>query len=267
MTGSGTETDPFVVDNWADYQQIYGQYVYIEWDNNAKNKVIDFDKIQPDGFTTQIKFSRNTKYNGWKFKNLFTMYKDPLSFGNSGGVLDGFILENFYWIMPTSTVECTLLTFETNYSYVSTMTNCVISGKIESQGKCRLTNAHFYESSANIGVNSANFTLTNRNVRNSDIILDVTAQTVNLTSENILNSRFSGKISAENPVICGNSASGYNVFDVVSNQPAEYIGMGIMVYNSDKMTASGSGNHRPCTTEQLKNPDYLNSIRFPIGVD
>ncbi|MDE6035894.1 MAG: hypothetical protein K2G36_08310 [Ruminococcus sp.] len=267
MTGTGKQNDPYVVDNWTDYQKIYGKSVYIEWDNNFKNKVIDFDKIQPNGFTTQIKFSRYTKFNGWKFTNLYIIHQSPLSFGDAGGVLDGFILENFYWIMPETILECTLLTFEQLYSSISTMKNCVISGKIESQGECRLTNAHICESSANIGVNSAKFTLTNRNVRNSDIILDATGQSVNLTSENILNSRISGKITAENPIICGNSASGYNVFDVVSNQPAEYVGRGIMVYNSDKMTASGTGHHIACTTEQIINPEHLNSIRFPIGVD
>ena len=268
MTGSGTANNPYIVDNWADYQQVYGKSVYIEWDNGADNKIINFNEIQPDSFTTQIKFSRYTKFNGWKFTNLFTMYQNPLSFGDAGSIIDSFILENFYWIMPETTLECTLLNFENNFSYVSTMKNCVISGKIESTGKCRLiTNGHFYESSANISVNSANFMLTNNNIRNADIILDTTCQSMSLTSGNILNSRISGTIMAESPIICGNSSSGYNVFDVVSNQPAEYVGQGIMVYNSDKMTVSGTGNHVPCTTEQLKNAEYLQSIRFPIGVD
>lgn len=267
MTGTGTAEDPYIVDNWADYRQIYKESAHIEWDGEAENKVIDFNEIQPDGFTSQIKFSRYTKFNGWKFKNLFTMSNSPLSFGTAGGTLEGFILENFYWIPPAPNTECVFLSFESNYGSVSTLKNCVISGKIEAQCKCRLTSGHFCESSANIAVNSGDFTVFSHSVRNSEIILDVSAPTVNFTSESIRNSRFSGKIIADNPVICGNETSGYNVFNILSTQPAEYSGKGIMVYNSDKMTAIGTGNHKPCTSGQLKNPEYLNSIRFPIGVD
>ena len=267
MTGSGTQNDPYIVDNWTDYRQICTPTAYIEWDSQTSEKVIDFNQIQPDGFTSTIVFSRYTKFNGWKFKNLFMLHNTPLNFGTAGGILDGFILENFYWIPPTSLNESFLLYFNPNYNSISTLKNCVISGKIECQGKCKITNAYFCESSANIAVNSGNFTLTNYPVRNSDIVLDVSAPTVSFSPDTILNSRFSGEIQAENPVICGNSASGYNVFDFVSNQPAEYSGKGIMVYNSDKMAVTGSGNHKPCTTEQLKNPEYLKSIRFPIGVD
>lgn len=266
MTGSGTQTDPYIVDNWADYRQIYRSSAYIEWDDSAQNKVIDFNEIQPSGFTSAIAFSRYTKFNGWKFVNLFTMHSNPLFFGSAGGTLDGFVLENFYWI-TTSKTESILINFEANYSNFSTLKNCVISGKIECQNSCRLTHAHFHESSANIAVNSGNFTLTNHSVRHADVILDVDAPTVKLTDESIINSRFSGKIHAETPIICGNSTSGYNVFDLLADQPAEYSGKGVMVYNSDKMTASGDGNHKPCTSGQLKNPEYLASLRFPIGVD
>lgn len=267
MTGSGVENDPYIVDNWADYRQIYSSSAYIEWDENAKNKVIDFNEIEPHGFTSMIKFSRYTKFNGWKFVNLFTMHSSPLFFGLAGKTLDGFILENFYWLVPAPISESILLNFEANYSNFSTLKNCVISGKIECQGRCRITNAHFHESSANIAVNSGNFTITNHTIRHADVIFDISAPTVTLTSEYIINSRFSGKIHAETPIICGNSTSGYNLFDLFSNQPAEYVGKGVMVYNSDKMTASGDGNHQPCTAEQLRNPAYLNSLRFPIGVD
>ncbi|MCM1315124.1 MAG: hypothetical protein NC205_00965 [Prevotella sp.] len=267
MTGTGTAEAPYIVDNWADYRQIYTESAYIEWDGGATKKVIDFNKICPEGFTTQIKFSKYTKFNGWKFENLFTTSSAPLFFGAAGAALDGFILENFYWIPPASNIECVFLNFEANHGNISTLKNCVISGKIEALSSCRITTANFHESSANIAVNSGDFTISSHSVRNSEIILDISAPTVKITPEIILNSRFSGKIATENPVVCGSEASGYNVFDINSTQPLEYSGKGVMVYNSGKTDATGTGNHKPCTSEQLKNPEYLNSIRFPIGVD
>lgn len=267
MTGTGTQADPYIVDNWADYRQIYTASAYIEWDNSATNKIIDFNEIQPEGFTSQIKFSRYTKFNGWKFRNLFTTAANPLNFGSAGETVDGFILENFYWIAPDS-INLALFNFDANYTSISTMKNCVISGKIEAQTDFSFTGANFSESSANIVVNTTgNFNFTSQQIKNSDIILDISAPKVTITEKRILNSRFSGKIIAENPVILGSSDSGYNVFNTETNQNVEYSGKGIMVYNSDKSDFSGTGNFNPCTSEQLKNPAYLNSIRFPIGVD
>ncbi|MDE6665379.1 MAG: hypothetical protein K2K14_04210, partial [Ruminococcus sp.] len=61
--------------------------------------------------------------------------------------------------------------------------------------------------------------------------------------------------------------SAYNVFNIQSNQPLDYQGKGISIYNSDIATATQSGNFIGCTAEQLRNAQYLYDLRFPIGVD
>ncbi|MDE5583711.1 MAG: hypothetical protein K2J08_08400, partial [Ruminococcus sp.] len=91
MTGTGVKDDPYIVDNWADYQAVYKSEVYIEFDDKSPKKEIDFNEIQPEGFTSTVKFSPFTTFNGWTFKNFFSTAKsNAISFGSRSTTLENF---------------------------------------------------------------------------------------------------------------------------------------------------------------------------------
>jgi hypothetical protein len=50
MTGSGTQADPYIVDNWADFltAATISTDTYTEF---AEGTVIDINDVQPEGFS------------------------------------------------------------------------------------------------------------------------------------------------------------------------------------------------------------------------
>ena len=148
------------------------------------------------------------------------------------------------------------------------MTNCVISGQIQAPNKINsVIVGSLYESSLNIIANANDTFMGTRNFINSDIVLDISAKSVSLCLSRILNSRISGRIQSDETVSAGSTDSAYNVFNVQSNQPLDYQGKGVSVYNSDISSSVSSESFRGCTAEQLRDAQYLYDLRFPIGVD
>ena len=53
MTGSGTQTDPYIVDSWAEFESVvpllgdstYDKHVCVQSNPNATNKVVDMQEI------------------------------------------------------------------------------------------------------------------------------------------------------------------------------------------------------------------------------
>lgn len=275
MTGSGVQTDPYIVDNWADFLTIPTTgSVYVEWNKNIENKVIDFNDIQPEGFSKIIFLPYSVNFNGWTLKNLHSTANTALS-GISGSKPTGaekseiknLTIENFYF------------TGNKAFSEIS-FKNCIFSGIINAKGN----HIFFYEclflcSSLNAKANilSSGFTLILRTyggaaeIRNSDIVLDVTANAVIICdSGRLYNSRISGKIlsastSKSNITIYADYSC---VFNLESNLPLYCSTPStVSIYNSDLATANTAKNFIGVTTEQLKDATYLASIGFPIGVD
>ncbi len=277
MTGTGTKDDPYIVDNWADYQTVYGSETYIEWCSTTENKVVDFNEIKPDGFTDSVRFSPYTTFNGWTFKNFFsTKTTAPLHFGSRSGTIEGLTFVNFYW-QPKSDTSTGYFLYA-NTSGDMNFKNCTFSGQIQVADGAKYftgTTCEFNESSLNIIVSSPkDFIIFGSGVKNSDIVADISAPTVTLCKNSAVNSRFSGKIRSDANVSAGNANSAYNVFNIQSNQPVNYLGKGISVYNSDISTSAQSDedmkslgiDFKGCTAEQLRDAQYLYNLRFPIGV-
>lgn len=270
MTGSGTEQDPYIVDNWADFLTIdTTSSVYVEWDKNIENKVIDFNNIQPEGFSETIFLPYSVNFTGWTLKNLHStavcVFSKPT--GAEKSEIKNLTIENFYF---TGNKAFSEISFE----------NCIFSGIINAKGN----HIFFYEclfvcSSLNAKANilSSGFTLILRTyggaaeIRNSDIVLDVTANAVIICdSGRLYNSRISGKIlsastSKSNITIYADYSC---VFNLESNLPLYCSTPStVSIYNSDLATANTAKNFIGVTTEQLKDATYLASIGFPIGVD
>lgn len=271
MTGTGSQNDPFIVDNWADFMAIdKSKEVYVKW-ADSDNKVIDFNDIQPDGYTKTIYFPSNVDFNGWMLRNFHSTASQAIYYKGDSNIIENLIFENFY-----------ILSNEFIYgTYI--LKNCIFSGLMQSSSNvyafhgCSLLNC-----AVNIRIaspfsvslaSSSGFTSTSdMAIRNSDIVLDIYSDCKNeseICSYGITNSRISGKaeLSASPFRICN---GGYgNIINLESNQPIKYISSGISVYNSDLAEKSSDSYSclKPCTTEQLKNAEYLYSIGFPIGID
>ena len=265
MTGTGSEKYPFIVDNWEDFRKIHtnSDNTYVRW-ADSENKVIDFNNIMPSGFSEDIVFPANVDFNGWKLRNIRI---------NSGGIIclniSNLIIEDFIF----SSAEYGFLTGFPNRA--GNMKNCVISGNISCENSLSLlSNVTATDCAFNVKVETdSEFWLTKStwgDFRNCDTVLDITANEIRLTYN-----KFSGQcyfrgnfnVTGDLPVVI--SAERGNIFDFYCNREIQYTGKGLCIYNSDKLktTDNSSNNILPCTTEQLKNADFLYSIGFPIRTE
>lgn len=267
MTGSGTVGDPFVVDNWQDFVSIdtVGE-VYVKW-KDIENKVIDFNDIKPEGFAENVILPRYIDFNGWLFKNFYANHESYAFYVKSlsyPSYIKNLIFENFYLLN-------TMRLF-----YGINLENCIISGIFNSSSTANMaTSSNITNCSFNIKATATRqFVFLNGNnskVKNSDVILDAIAETINILSgdkSSINNCRFSGKIQASKNSVFLLGGSG-NVYNLDSSRPLYYTGEGISVYNSDfsEVDANSSANLKACTADELKNPEFLYNLGFPIGID
>lgn len=106
-------------------------------------------------------------------------------------------------------------------------------------------------------------------IKKSDIILDISTKgtSVYIARNSLINSRIFGKVVMGNTsyLWLGGSGSMSNVINLESNVKLRLFG-GISVFNSDIADTDSPDVLIACTAEQLKNPEYLASIGFPIGV-
>lgn len=267
MTGTGTENDPFVVANWDDFLTIDTiNTVYVKW-QDIENKVIDFNEIKPDGFKERMIFPRYIDFNGWTLKNFHASGFDYVFYAHSSSNLvnlKNLIFENFYL------TDCIRLFYYVN------LENCIISGIFNSNSNMEIESfGNITNSSFNIkAVTPAQFTFfngKNYKIKNSDVRLDVSAKKINiLNSENCnaYNCRFSGKIESSSGEITLKGDLG-NIYNLEASDPLNYTGTGISVYNSDFATVTSSSNFnlKPCTSDELKDPEFLYNLGFPIGID
>ena len=266
MTGNGTQNYPYIVDNWADFRTINTSStgIYVRW-ADAENKVIDFNNIQPEGFSEPVTFPANVDFNGWKFKNLRI---------NSGGIvpqnIQNVIIEDFVFSSSEYGFSNAVI------NKYGTMENCIISGNIQCESSVTLLErVNAIDCAFNVKIyTQGNFSLTglssSMQFRNCDTALDITASEIRLNYTG-----FSGQCYFRGDFnVTGNSSvfissERGNIFDFYSNREIQYTGDGLCVYNSDKIfkTDTSSSNMKPCTTEQLKDAEYLYSIGFPIRTD
>lgn len=264
MTGSGTAEAPYIVNSWEEYSSVSNSSYYVEFNPNAENKIIDFNEICPEGFSEPIYFAKYTNFNGWTLKNLHSTATKAI-FAHYSAKISNLILENFYWC-PQSTGSY-LINCDTS---AGTFTNCIISGQIQAtKSITRIIHGTFRESSLNVIVNTDDTLGVAIEILNSEIILDVSAKSVVLCGGKIVNSRVSGKVRTVETFATGDTGSAYNVFNVQSDKAIGYSGNGISVYNSDTAPspATVSDSFKGCTSEQLRDAQYLYNLRFPIGVD
>ena len=73
MTGTGTELDPYIVSNWTDFCSVKdesGKYIFWE-DLPADQKIVDLNEEVPEGYNSAFTFqSKQIDFNGWTIRNL-----------------------------------------------------------------------------------------------------------------------------------------------------------------------------------------------------
>lgn len=83
--GSGTQTDPYIVDNWEDLKAVsVTKGVYVRLDPDAESKVMDINETSDAlGLQENLLFYANIEGNGWEIRNLCTGGYDIRTSGNT----------------------------------------------------------------------------------------------------------------------------------------------------------------------------------------
>lgn len=239
-TGTGTASDPYVVDNWDDFLTVcnISATTYIVWDD-AENKVVDFNEINPQGYDSTIEIKGNVDFNGWELRNLTSTAGKVLRFRgvsanyptvknlkitNAKHVIVGgngaFIFESYVILENLS------ISYEFDYgsgpSYAinqSSGTGKYYRIGIYAYGMVRSNSWSFFTSST-------------RDIRYGRFHCEVQATSCdNVCNANLVDCVVSGELTIDNDnvtqVLVGASKSTLNVIRIQSNKTIRYNGAGI----------------------------------------
>lgn len=286
VTGSGTQQDPYIVENWEDFLSVKASNIthWIKFADSV-NKVIDFNDIQPEGFNSPITVTGYIDFNGWEFRNMkFNSTLSCFKYERISGTdyplyeIKNLKLTNFVW--DTSSGSDTRYIF---YQFpTSPSTGCIvddirISGVINS-----FTTNAFYIFHDCYG-NNTNFTLNLKLTSDSEtntalrmaLFKDIfqncnlkfeSENLFNIELSDIRNSLIQGKLECSDSyqVLGFSSESNSNVILLNTSKDISYSG-GLSIFNKDLApNVTETNSLKGCTTEQLKDPVYLATIGFNI---
>ena len=283
MTGSGTQQDPYILTTWEDL--IADKSGYCEWYGND----LDFNDIQPNGFTSLVTIYGTIDFRGATFKNFYSRMNST-----GGALLFRSDISNLNFInayFQTSTSP--LIQVGTGYSTAYAANDCRFSAVIATErdatdilGSVSSSQYYNYTTYRRCAFNfeassTAQIRLASSNARFIDctIGVDVTQdgnEIANMYSSGDYagkfdNCKFTGRyLNISGYVKVGTTESRHknNFYGFNEGTYLFASGGGISIYNSNNVTAyEGSSNAIGCTTSQLGNAGYLRSIGFPIGVD
>lgn len=286
VTGSGTQQDPYIVENWEDFLSVKASNIthWIKFSESV-NKVIDFNNIQPEGFSSPITMTGYIDFNGWEFRNMkfnstSTCFKYASISGTDYPILElkNLKLTNFVWD-ATGTSRYLFFQYSTSpaASTACKVYDVRINGEITTYNNDTIILFHnMYTPECNIVLNISLINNTNGllslrtylfgdGIQNSNIKVVGTGLT-SLYLGTIKKSLIQGKMDCDsnNRVLYFGSASNSNVILLETSSNISYSG-GISIFNKDiALNVVESSSLKGCTTEQLKDPEYLSSIGFNI---
>lgn len=280
MTGSGTQESPYIVTTWAEFLSVcnVSTSTYVEWNNGEVN----FNDIQPSGFSDPIEIKSNIRLYKVKWKNFVSRAKIAFKIMASATKID---LEEFEFtdaelFHPSSSSAFDGAVFSSgrtsSYGYY-TIKNCVFTYRQDSAGKggfIKYTNkGNIIGTSMNIkSICAGEYAFEFNSLleySECNINFDIQAGSLSGGLRAFL-CWYSGKIQTS-ASSWNNSTSnllGNFVFDVECNVPIAF-GSGHIyrcVYNSDKCTVSGA-NWIGATTAQLSDTTYLYNQGLPVARD
>lgn len=278
ITGSGTEQDPYIVDNFAEFDSVrnISTTTYIEYSNDE----VDFNDIQPYGYTERFILAGHITMTNIIWKNFTSRADDAISFGSSN---QGIYLEcnnckiiDAYHI--TSASE--------KYLFISrrgnvVFNNCEISYR-QDVGNAPLDTGFLRDAGGDQTFNACAITIKSYGNKKNywrladggtfefcNINLDVQANKFDYPLQGFM-CWYSGKIDINTATSNSkDGGSGNIVWDVEITQVITLTSSSLYkfltIYNSDKATITATNNNMlvGVTTEQLENTSYLHSIGFP----
>ncbi len=286
VTGSGTQQDPYIVENWEDFLSVKASNFthYIKFADTT-NKVIDFNDIQPEGYNSPITMSGYFDFNGWEFRNMkFNNTSSCFEYSTIGGTnhpileLKSLKLTNFVWdasgtsrylffqysTSPTSSTACKVYDVRINGEITTYNNNGIFLFHNMYTPECNiiLNISLINNTNSNLGLRMYLF---GDGIQNSNIKV-VGTGLVSLTLGTIKKSLIQGEMDCDsnNRVLYFGNDSNSNVILLETSSNVSYSG-GISIFNSDIAPNIVETTYlKGCTTEQLKDPAYLASIGFNI---
>ena len=278
MTGSGTQESPYIVTTWAEFLSVCNidTSTYVEWNNGE----VDFNEIQPSGFSDPIEIKSNIRLYKVKWKNFVSRAKIAFKITASATKID---LEEFEFTdaelfhpSSSSAFDGAVFSSGRTSSYGNyTIKNCVFTYRQDSAGKGGFIKYASRGSVVGTAINIKSICTGEYSFEfNSpleysecNIKFDVQAGSLSGCLRAFL-CWYSGKIQTSAASWTNSTANllGNFVFDAECNVPISF-GNGHMyrcVYNSDKCTVTGS-NWVGATTAQLSDSEYLYNQGLPVA--
>ncbi len=273
MTGTGIQTDPYVVDNWNDFVQAAAiENAYVKFADGGGT--IDMNDICPEGLKETVTINAVVDGNGWNIKNLHIEETTAFSVYNKIERLD-FV--DFYISQNgNSSVNGTLIQFNKSTNTRGILKQCKLSGIV-----------------------SGNYASVVRGIDNSLSPFALNRCSVNLRT--LSDGRFDNylRIPCKNCIFeiddSAGTASHYAFNDPIFYDcliKGKYQMLSINAYSKNviidaecqNQVHGGKAAKTQCfignkdkaqfddlfysvTTDQLKDAAYLASLGFPIGVD
>lgn len=278
MTGSGTQESPYIVTTWDEFLSVcnVSTSTYVEW-NNAE---VNFNEIQPSGFSDPIEIKSNIRLYKVKWKNFVSRANIAFEITAYATIID---LEEFEFtdaelFHPVSSSAFNGAVFSsgrTSYYGRYTIKNCVFSYRQDSAGKggfIKYALSTTITSTAQTikAICAGEYNFGDNKISYSECNIKLDIQAASLTGcLNAFLCWYSGKIqtSAANWSNSTNNLLGNIVFDVecsatISLNTYQFRS----VYNSDKCTITGT-NWIGSTTAQLSDTTYLYNQGLPVVRD
>lgn len=295
ITGTGTQADPYIVDSWPDFVTAVGTLgAYVEV---APGLTWDMNEIAPEGISTPITFSaQSINGHGVKIYNLVMMDGGYINLHRNNMIIEDFSILNLYvrssyfFFITVEKVGISQSVFsgiiqDSTFAYVAN-----VNQAIPSMDRCSMNlrfggNSLLYNGYYSTGMGGKALRLTNCNVAlsgrstNANSITSYDARNkYNLVS--FVNCYISGNNPFKYLYICWNSTyssstvySRYSIFNIICepgqsimNAPNSTLITNCLI-NQDKINeATVNSALTQVTDAQMRDPEYLSSIGFPIGV-
>lgn len=239
-TGSGTQMDPYIVDNWDDFLSVCNltASTWIRW-ADADEKIIDFNEINPQGYDSTIEIKGNVDFNNWELRNITstaqfvirlsgtssirpTVKNLKITNGKQIWMLNGGAFLSETW------VELENITISYEFDYAGSNSYAIATGS--GGGNYYRVGVYAY------GMTRAGgywgFFSSVRNIRYGRFHCEVQTQnTPNVCNANLVDSVVSGTIIVDNDnvtqILVGAANSTLNVIRLQSNKTIRYNGAGI----------------------------------------
>lgn len=273
MTGAGTQTEPFIVGNIPDFREAVAQ------DNAYVKLTNDIDCNKENYLEWQSLISKCTEidFDGYAIINPLIATHNYMLDGDIKTLLKNGKILNIYENGASSIIKKCAMSNMAISSHLVKTTGTAFDHIVADRCNFVVFNQNlngnvWFVPTENIAeINSfknCRFRL-DGNINDTYLFKSWNSITSNITADGCL---FEGKINIKNLSVSNlmqgaviNSVFAVDTLDNTAGNINFATTFGnTNVYQSDISSLSNSGGAIPCTAEQIRNPDYLNSVGFTV---